>query len=93
MKALMKVETDIITSITVSPLGCDVILVIMYVKIFKTNVIVFIGYFIMRLTSHWLIIFSIWVSSQLLAISLNEITGKMSKLLINDFLYSALLLQ
>ena len=48
----MKVETDIITSITVSPLGCDVILVIMYVKIFKTNVIVFIGYFIMRLTSH-----------------------------------------
>ena len=39
--AVLKVETDIITSITTSPTGRAVILVIMYVKIFKTGVIVF----------------------------------------------------
>ena len=38
----LKVETDIITSMTVSPTGTAVILVIMYVKTFKTDVIVFI---------------------------------------------------
>ena len=37
--SVLKVETDIITSITVSPIGTAMI---MYVKTFKTNVIVFI---------------------------------------------------
>jgi hypothetical protein len=37
----LKVETDIITSIAVSSIGWTVILVIMYVETFKTDVIVF----------------------------------------------------
>ena len=37
--SVLKVETDIITSITVSPIGTAMI---MYVKTFKTDVIVFI---------------------------------------------------
>ena len=41
--AVLKVETDIITSIAASPTGWAVKLVIMYVAIFKTGVIVFIG--------------------------------------------------
>ena len=40
--AVLKVETDIITSITASLTGLAVLLVIMYVEIFKTGVIVFI---------------------------------------------------
>jgi hypothetical protein len=48
----MKVETDIITNITVSLIGRAVLLVIMYVEIFKTDVIIFIGNVIMCLTSH-----------------------------------------
>jgi len=40
--AVLKVETDIITSITASPLGRTAILVIMYVETFKTDVIVFV---------------------------------------------------
>jgi len=36
--AVIKVETDIITSITVSLIGRAVILVIMYVETFKTDV-------------------------------------------------------
>ena len=48
----MKVETDIITSITASLIELDVILVVMYVKTFKTDMIVFIGYCIICLTSH-----------------------------------------
>jgi hypothetical protein len=39
----MKVETKLFMSITLSEIGQAVILVIMYVKIFKTDVIVFIG--------------------------------------------------
>jgi hypothetical protein len=35
--AVLKVETDIITSIAASPIGRAVILVIMYVETFKTN--------------------------------------------------------
>ena len=57
---VMKVETDIITNITVSLIGRAVLLVIMYVEIFKTDVIIFIGNVIMCLTSHWLMIFCIW---------------------------------
>jgi len=57
--AVMKAETHIITSITASPIGRNVILVIVYVETLITNVIVFIGNIIMCLTSHWQIIFSI----------------------------------
>jgi hypothetical protein len=38
----MKVKTDIIFSRSVSLIGCVVILVIMYVETFKTDVIVFV---------------------------------------------------
>jgi hypothetical protein len=41
----MKVETDIITSIAASPIGWAVILMIIYVETFKTDVIIFIGFF------------------------------------------------
>jgi len=42
--AVLKVETDIITSITASLTGGAWILVIMYLKIFKTDfIILFIG--------------------------------------------------
>ena len=47
--AVLKVETDIIPSIAASPTGQAVI---MYVEIFKTAVIVFIGDVKMCLTSH-----------------------------------------
>jgi hypothetical protein len=59
----LKVETDIITSITASPTGWAMILVIMYVEIFKTGVIVFICDIKICLTSHWPIIFNIRVRS------------------------------
>jgi hypothetical protein len=61
--SVLKVETDIITTISANPTGRAVILVIMYVKIFKTDVIVFIGDVKMCLTSHWLLIFNIRFSS------------------------------
>ena len=48
----------------------------MYVEILKADVIVFIGKVIMRLTSHWLIIFIIPVSLLILTISLTEIKKK-----------------
>ena len=41
--AALKVETDIITSIAASPIGHPVILVIMYVETFKTEVSVMIS--------------------------------------------------
>ena len=59
ISAVLKVETDIITSIVASPKGQTVILVIMYVEIFKTGIIVYIGDVKMCLTSHYLIIFNI----------------------------------
>ena len=40
---VLKVKTDIIVSMAASSIGRAVILVIMYVKTFKTNVIVFDG--------------------------------------------------
>jgi hypothetical protein len=52
------------------------------IETFKINIIVFISYVIMCLTSHWPIVFSIRVSSVILKISLCEIKGKLSKLLI-----------
>ena len=45
-------ETNIITSVSVSPMGRAVILVIMYVKTFKTDIIDFIGQIRMCLMSH-----------------------------------------
>jgi hypothetical protein len=43
----MKIETDIIASIATSPIVRVVILMIRYVRTFKTNVIVFVGKVIM----------------------------------------------
>ena len=54
----MKVETDINTSTVASLIGQALILMIMYVKIFTTDVIVFICNAIMCWTSYWPIIFS-----------------------------------
>ena len=76
----MKVETDIITSITASPTGRSMILVAMFVESSKTDVIVFIGNAIMASTSHWPITFRIRVSSLIVNISLVDIKGKMYKL-------------
>ena len=50
MKAVLKVETDIIASITASQTGRAVKLVIMYVNIFKTGIIVFISDFIFNIS-------------------------------------------
>jgi hypothetical protein len=50
--AALKAETDIITTKAASLIGQAEILVIMYVEIFKTDVIVFICNIIMCLTSH-----------------------------------------
>ena len=47
----MKVETDIVASIAVSLIWQAVILFIVYVKTFKTDVIIYIG--IMCLMSNW----------------------------------------
>ena len=46
----MKVETDIIASVAASPKGQPVILLIMFVESFKTDVIHFISKVIMDLT-------------------------------------------
>ena len=48
----MKVKTDIIANIPASLIGRAVILVIMYVKTFKSDVIVYIGYIKMYLMPH-----------------------------------------
>jgi len=49
LTVVVKVKTCIIDSIRAIPIGRDVI---MYVKIFKTDVIIFIAYAIMCLISH-----------------------------------------
>jgi hypothetical protein len=61
IRAIFKVETDIITSIAASMIERVGILVIMLFEILKTDVNVFIGNDIMYMymTSHWLIILSI----------------------------------
>ena len=82
----MKVETNIITSISVSPMGRVVILVIMYAKTFKTDIIDFIGQIRMCLMSHWLIIFCIIVHSLIPTISPSEIKGKMSEFFISKII-------
>lgn len=64
----MKVETDIVTSITVSLMGQVDILVIMYVETFKTDIIV--------------LICSI-VCSLILTIALSEIKEQMFTLLMS----------
>ena len=50
--AVLNVETDIITSMAASLTGGAMILVIMYVDIFKTGIIVFISDVNMCLISH-----------------------------------------
>ena len=52
ISAVIKVETDIITSITASPTGRAMIQVIMYVETHQADVIVFIGDIVMYLMSH-----------------------------------------
>jgi len=47
--AALKIETDIITGIVARSIGRAVILVRMFVKTFKTDIIVFIGSVIMYL--------------------------------------------
>ena len=78
--AVMKVETDVIASITASMIGRAAILVMMYVEIYNIYFIVFIGY--VTLTD------SLQYQSQFiyLMIRLNEIKGKISKLLIKSYL-------
>lgn len=48
---VMEVETNIITNITVSPIGLAGILLIMYVETFQTAVIIFVCNIIMHLMS------------------------------------------
>jgi len=81
----LKVETDIIASITASLIGGAVIQVIMYIETFKTDVIASIGNIIMCLRSHCLISSSITVSSFILTTSFSEIKGKMLNLMINIY--------
>ena len=76
--SVLKVEKDIITSITRSPIQQATILVIMYVMTFKTDVT-------MCLKSHRPIFFSIGASLLILEISLSKIKGKMHKLQINYY--------
>jgi len=70
----MKVDTDITTSTTASPVGRAVILVIISVETFITDITVYIGN-IMCLMSHRPIHFSIMVML-ILKISLGEIKRK-----------------
>jgi len=63
------------------------ILVNIYVKTFKTGIIVFICDFIICLTSHSLIIFNIRASSLILTILLGEIKGNTSKFPIKQIPY------
>jgi hypothetical protein len=70
----MKVETDI-ASIKENLIGGGVILVIVYVKTFKTGFIVFTGNIIICLSPHWPIIFIIKQT-----LSLGEIKGKNVKM-------------
>jgi len=74
--AVMKVEIDIITYISASPIQQAVILVIMYVK---TDVVVFISNIIICLRLHSQIIVSIKASLLILTRSLYEVKKEMSK--------------
>ena len=67
--SVIKVETDIIVSISVIPIGKPVILVVMYFRTYKIDDIIFISNDIMHLTSHWPIIFSIRVSRLILTLT------------------------
>jgi hypothetical protein len=75
----LKAETDINVSITESLIGRTMILVIMYVKTFKADV-VFIGIKHHNMTSLRPIISSIRVNPLIMTITLVEIKGKMSNL-------------
>jgi hypothetical protein len=48
---VLKVETDILNNIAASPIG-QIVILGMFVKTFKTDVIVFIGNVIIYLMSH-----------------------------------------
>ena len=61
--SFLKVETDIITSISANPIGWAGIFVIMSVKSFRTDVFVFIGDITMWFTSDWPINLHMWVAN------------------------------
>ena len=86
--SVLKAETDIITTKAASLIGQAEILVIMFVEIFKTDVIVFICNIIMCLTSHWPIFCSQYQCPLILIISHSEIKEKMSKLLIKHIIHT-----
>jgi len=52
LAVVLKVETDIIGSNAASPIGRAMVLMLMFVEIFKTDHIVFIGNVIICLTSY-----------------------------------------
>ena len=80
---VVKVGMDISSSIAAYLIGWALMLVIICVKTVTIDIFVFICFATIGLTSQWLIIFSIRVSTAILTISLDEIKGKMSKLPIN----------
>lgn len=80
---VVNVGTDIIDSIAAYLIGRALILVIICVKTVTIDIIVFICFATIDLTSQWQIIFSVRVSSAILTISLGEIKQKMSILPMN----------
>ena len=77
----VKIETEIIASIKASPIWQAVILMLMCIETFKSDVIIFIGNIIMYLMPHWPIISNNRITKLILTISLCKINGQMSKLL------------
>ena len=71
--AILNYETCIIASIAMSPIGRVIMLVKMYVEIFKTDVIVFIGIERQHVTSQRPVFSSIRVRMLILTISRSEI--------------------
>jgi hypothetical protein len=69
--AVIRVKTNIITNIAESPKGQTLIILIKYVLTFKSDVV-----FIMCLTSHWPINFSIRSGWLVMTTSLTEIKRK-----------------
>jgi hypothetical protein len=90
---VLKVETDIITSIKASLTGRAMLQVIMYVEIFKTGVNIFIhdvkiSELVLAHASYELPIYFLWikVSSLIHTLSAAHLKGKMSNLPIMSFI-------
>jgi hypothetical protein len=94
LTAFVKVETDVITNISTSlRASCDISdlqnwCYCFYQYVFDVTLTDYFQYYSQFVDTCWLIIFSITVSLLILAISLCEITGKMSKLPINHKKYT-----